>query len=96
MEDVHIYNDEHTTATNGRYELREGLEQELKLGTYSMNYDKFFPPVFKKMRQVTLKFCDSSSVTLIRATDIIANRIYYATLNKEPEYTQGIYLSTLP
>ena len=26
IETIHIYNDEHSTATNGRYELREGLE----------------------------------------------------------------------
>lgn len=27
---LYFYVDEHTTATNGKYELREGLEQELK------------------------------------------------------------------
>ncbi len=48
IETIHIYNDEHSTATNGRYELREGLEQELKLGTYNLRYDKFFPRVLKR------------------------------------------------
>ena len=28
---IHVYNDEHSTATNGRYEL----EQAFKLGTYN-------------------------------------------------------------
>lgn len=32
VDNIHFYVDEHTTATNGRYELREGLEQELKNG----------------------------------------------------------------
>ncbi|MCM1258955.1 MAG: hypothetical protein NC307_14040 [Roseburia sp.] len=36
IETIHIYNDEHSTATNGCYELREGLEQEFKLGTYNL------------------------------------------------------------
>jgi hypothetical protein len=31
--------DEHTTATDGRYELREALEMELKIGPY--NYDQW-------------------------------------------------------
>jgi hypothetical protein len=49
INNIHVFTDEHTTATNGRYELREGLEQELKNGTYNMRYDKFFPPVFDDM-----------------------------------------------
>jgi hypothetical protein len=93
---IHIYNDEHTTATNGRYELREGLEQEFKLGTYNLKYDKFFPPLFEQMEGIELLFCDSSKVTLIRAADIVANRIFFMALNRKLENMEGIYLSTLP
>lgn len=96
IETIHIYNDEHSTATNGRYELREGLEQEFKLGTYNLRYDKFFPPVFEKMKGIDLLFCDSNKVTLIRAADIVANRIYFMALNRKLENMEGIYLSTLP
>lgn len=35
--EIDVRMDEHTTATDGRYELREALEMELKIGTY--NYD---------------------------------------------------------
>ena len=93
---IHIFTDEHTTATNGRYELREGLEQELKNGTYNERYDKFFPPVFESMGGIELHNCDSSKVTLIRAVDIVANRIYYMALNRNIEKLEGIYLTTLP
>ena len=96
IETVHIYNDEHSTATNGRYELREGLEQEFKLGTYNLKYDKFFPPVFENLKGIELLFCDSNKVTLIRAADIVANRIYFMALNRKLENMEGIYLSTLP
>lgn len=96
INNIHIYNDEHNTATNGCYELREGLEQELKLGTYNQTYNKFFPPVFTGMNGVHLEFCDSSKFTLIRAADIVANRIYYMALNRKVENMEGIYLSTLP
>lgn len=93
---VFVYNDEHTTATNGRYELREGLEQEFKLGTYNMRYDKFFPPLFETMQGIDLKFCDSKKVTLVRAADIVANRIYYMALSEKLENLSGIYISMLP
>lgn len=93
---IHIYNDEHSTATNGRYELREGLEQEFKLGTYNLKYDKFFPPLFENMEGVELLFCDSDKVTLIRAADIVANRIYYMALNRKLDSMEEIYLFTLP
>ena len=83
VDNIFLYNDEHSTATNGRYELREGLEQEFKLGTYNMQYDKFFPPLFETMQGLHLKFCDSKKVTLVRAADIVANRIYYMALNRK-------------
>lgn len=53
MGNVFVYNDEHTTATNGRYELREGLEQEFKLGTYNMRYDKFFRRCSRRCKGLT-------------------------------------------
>lgn len=93
---IRFYNDEHNTATNGKYELREGLEQELKNGTYNMQYDKFFPPVFEKLEGIELCFCDSNRVCLVRAADIVANRIYYMALNRNIEKLEGIYLTTLP
>ncbi len=89
---IYVYNDEHSTATNGRYEL----EQEFKLGTYNHRYDSFFPPIFSDLGRIDLEFCSSDKVTLIRAADIIANRIYYMSLNRKIEQLNGIYISTLP
>ncbi len=74
---LYFFNDEHTTATNGRYELREGLEQEFKSGTYNFNYQFFYTPLFEKLECVNLEFCCSKSKRLIRAADIVANRCYF-------------------
>lgn len=93
---IHFYIDEHTTATNGRYELKEGLEQELKNGTYNMQYNEFFPPLFEDMKGVDLNFCDSEKVILVRAADIVANRIYYLALIRNVERLNGVFLTTLP
>ena len=49
IDNIFFYVDEHTTATNGRYELREGLEKELKNGTYNYFYNKFYPPLFQNL-----------------------------------------------
>lgn len=81
VENIYFYVDEHTTATNGRYELREALELELKNGTYNFNYRIHYPPLFPSVKSVDLKFCNSATVTLVRAADIIANKIYYISLN---------------
>ena len=76
---IHFFVDQHTTATDGVYELREGIEEELRFGTFNYNYNYFFPPLFNKniLKTIDLKFCDSKKTPLVRAADIVANRVYY-------------------
>lgn len=85
VERLYFYVDEHTTATNGRYELEEALEQEFKLGTYNYNYNyaTYYEPIFKNMKDVTLEYCNSASKLLVRAADIVANKIYYFAKNEK-------------
>jgi hypothetical protein len=83
VERLYFYADEHTTATNGRYELSEALEQEFKSGTYNYKYDKFYPPIFTKMQSVSFEYCNSQTKLLIRAADIVANKIYYLARNNK-------------
>lgn len=79
---IRVFFDEHATATDGRYELREAVLQEYKFGTYNYNYSRDFPPVFPKMTGgVELAFRDSRKVALIRASDIIANQAWYHAEN---------------
>lgn len=74
---LHFYCDEHTTATNGKYELKEGIEQELKFGTFNYNYRHYYEPIMPQIQNLTLEYRNSAKSTLIRSADIIANRIYY-------------------
>ena len=83
--DIRFYVDEHTTATNGRYELSEALEQEFKSGTYNFSIMAFYPPLFPKIKKLSLSYCNSAAVPLIRAADIIANKVYYYAC-KQPDY----------
>ena len=96
IENIYVFQDEHSSATDGRYELREGLENEFKIGTFNGNYKKFFPPICKNLNSVDLKFCNSFNTTLVRAADIVANNIYHKVINNRIESGENIYLTFLP
>lgn len=97
VENIFVFVDEHTTATNGRYELREALEQEFKNGTYNQSYSRYFPPIFSELKSVTLDFCNSAKKPLIRAADIIANRVYYLACSKFDELEKcGVFIVKFP
>lgn len=84
VENMHFFVDEHTTATDGRYELQESLLNEFKFGVFANDYMSFFPPIFSNLKTLDLKYCNSKSIILIRAADIIANKIFYlANAGKE-------------
>ena len=76
-----FYVDEHTTATNGCYELEQALEQEFKSGTFNFNYCVHYPPLFPGLKELHLELCNSQSKLLVRAADIVANKIYYIARN---------------
>ena len=98
VERLYFYADEHTTATNGIYELREALEQEFKFGTFNYKYDRYYPPIFSKMQSVSFEYCNSQTKLLVRAADIVANKIYFLARNNrfdkilELSNTHVIYL----
>lgn len=98
VEHLHFFVDEHTTATNRRYELREALEQELKNGTYNYTWEHFFPPTFPSVRSVELAFCNSSTKTLVRAADVVANRIYHCaqTIENYTAADDDLFVIRLP
>jgi hypothetical protein len=78
VEYIFVSVDEHTTATDGKYELKENLLNEFKNGTFNYEWDKFFEPIFNSLKDVIVKFCDSGKTRLVRAADIVANHCYYS------------------
>jgi len=94
---LNIFVDEHTTATDGRYELRQSLIQEFKLGTHNQNYSTFFPPIFTNLKDVKLYYCNSSKNALVRASDIIANRLFYLETHNIPiDEQRYLYIRRFP
>lgn len=98
VESVYVRFDEHTTATNGRYELGEAMEQEFKRGTVNYKYNTFHPPLFPGMPGgVELTFKDSSRDALIRASDIIANVALYHELHPDASPLPGnVFVTRFP
>ena len=81
VENIFVYVDEHTTATDGKYELRENLLTEFKYGTFNPGYNHYFDPIFPKLKGLDVSFCDSKKVYLIRAADIIANHYFHIAIS---------------
>lgn len=95
---IYIRFDEHTTATNGKYELKEGIEEEFKRGTFNFRYNTFHEPIFPHMRGgVTLTFKDSKDDALIRASDIIANQAwFYEVSGRSNEFEGKAFIVRFP
>lgn len=96
---MYFYMDEHTTATDGRYELRESLEEEFKIGTMNFEYNIFHNPIFDNLHTLALTFYDSKDNTLIRAADIVANKIYHKAITNsslELELRDDLFIKYLP
>ena len=98
IDNLYFFVDEHTTATDGKYELRESIEQELKFGIFNINYQHFYPPICPGIKSVNLQFCNSAAVTLIRAADIVANHIFYLANTQPggPQSNQNLHIFRLP
>ena len=95
---LNVYVDEHTTATDGRYELRESIEQEFKLGVVNFQYGTYYPPIFPDIKVVNLDYCNSSSVRLVRAADIVSNRLFYMAVNEQIDSInrENFFITFLP
>ena len=95
-----IFNvDEHATATNGQYELLQILEREFILGTFNYDYSRYYPPILPNGKTVEVNWCDSASKLLIRAADVVANKIYFCANNGKLEgldSAMNLYLMQMP
>lgn len=83
--DIQVNVDEQLTATNGYYDLRSSIFEELRHGITNWDYGSIHSNVFNKDVSVELRYCESKNNYLIQASDILANRIWssYATGNEK-------------
>lgn len=95
---ISIYIDEQLTATNGYYDLRDSIKEELKHGIINFNYGISYPNVFDANVEVIIHYCDSSTNYMIQASDILANRIWtsYRINNRKLRMKDNQTILTFP
>lgn len=76
--------DEQLTATDGYYDLRDSISEELQHGIVNFDYGIVHPKVFNGSVKVDIKYCESKNNYLIQASDIIANRIWTSYRTNNP------------
>ena len=70
--------DEHSTATNGLYGLEQAIFREFHEGTLNYEYGMYHKPILKESNlSVRVKYVNSEAYEMVRAADIIANRILF-------------------
>ncbi|WP_143013215.1 DUF3800 domain-containing protein [Parafannyhessea umbonata] len=73
-----VYVDEHSSSTDGKYNLSESINEEFRVGMYD-NSGWYHAPVFSlNLPVINVRYLDSKKVSLIRAADITANWIFCA------------------
>ncbi|MFV0556897.1 MAG: DUF3800 domain-containing protein [Lactovum sp.] len=97
IKNIYFYIDEHNTATNGIYELRESLFQEFKYGTYNKDWEVHYPALLPELNDLQVYFCSSKTTPLVRAADLVVNRVYNHAIEKSlEELKEKVFLSWLP
>ena len=95
--------DEQSTKTNGYYNLKDGLTEELRYGIKNFNYEKVYKPVFHNDFDIMLTYLKSDKSFVVQAADLIAgmtraNAIKY--INNRQDLSQSLnfvyYIIFLP
>lgn len=84
--ELEINIDQQLTGTDGYYDLRDLIREELQYGYKGFNYDDIHEPVINADVRVKIKYCDSKDNYLIQASDILANRIWTSFRINKPEW----------
>ena len=85
--------DEQTTKTNGYYNLKDGIIEELKYGIYNYNYGIYNTPIVNSELEVEVCYQKSEKSYLIQASDLIAGtvrRLYLNNIENALEFLKRI------
>ena len=80
--------DEQTTKTNGYYNLKDGIVEELKYGIYNYNYSTMYQPILNNDLDVKVCYQKSEKSYLIQASDLVAGTIRKTYLNNINDITE--------
>lgn len=77
--------DQQTTKSNGYYDLKSGIFEELIYGIYNYNYDACFKPILFDQLILDVIYKDSKNDFIIQAADLIAGTIRKSILLDDEE-----------
>ena len=80
--------DEQTTKTNGYYNLKDGIVEELKYGIFNYNYNTIYPPIISSDLDVSICYQKSEKSFLIQASDLVAGTVRKTYLNNINDITE--------
>lgn len=69
--------DEQSTVSNGYYDLKSSIKEELQYGISNYNYSITFMPILKDVEVIT-KYRDSSSFFPVQAADLLVGEVRHA------------------
>ena len=75
--------DEQSTKSNGYYDLRSGLIEELKYGINNFNYASTITPVVHSDLKISLQYQNSKYCYLVQAADLLAGTIRRTVLDQK-------------
>ena len=87
--------DEQSTKSNGYYNLKDGLLEELKYGISNYNYSMKINPIIFSELDVKVTYQNSSKSYVIQASDLLAGTIRKNVLNNEIENSEFIDFSII-
>ena len=73
--------DEQSTKSNGYYNLKDGLMEELKYGIINYNYGKKLRPIINSDLDIKLSYQNSGKSYVVQAADLLAGTIRRKTLD---------------
>ena len=73
--------DQQSTKSNGYYNLKDGLMEELKYGISNFNYGTIFSPLLSSDLLISLTYQDSGKSYVVQAADLLAGTIRRKALN---------------
>lgn len=77
--------DEQTTKSNGYYNLKDGLIEELKYGITNYNYAKVIAPIVNSELEIRITYQDSGKCYVVQAADLLAGTIRRKSLEAKSE-----------
>lgn len=86
---INLNIDQQTTKSNGYYNLKEGIYEELVHGIRNFDYGIFYPPILKEL-ELNVKYIDSKKNYLIQAADLIAGSVRRIVVDERYHFSKRI------